>query len=402
MRTLRLALALLGCAAASWSQTPAPDPLATAQLVVQGAHLTLDPADVQRLVNVGEPAVIRTCFGGVEAPCGQVAPTDPRIAGLDVQAELSGPELPQPVTVHAKPGGSFLLPGFRQPGDYLLENIRLLDDHGRVLGGCEPPVAVIQVAEIMLTSATVTTLTLADLQARGITISQESFQAYNFAVGFAFDGKPVTIEFPVLYTGNGGVEALAKPEFHGLDDLLPDTVKRIERWQPPSITPFRLETPAKDLLEEEDEENQTFRPPVFGAIVLPGTISFLDQFFDARLVVANGAPAGSGAMLQNVMAALHLPDGNVLRVAQTDPAVAVGQPVPVKADGGSFVIAPASQGKATWTVEGLKRGTHTLRMDISAGERQVPVTRATTGLEHLWGGRGESNRATHGNLTLTM
>ena len=31
-----------------------------------------------------------------------------------------------------------------------------------------------------------TPLTLADLQARGITITQENFQAFDFAVGFAF------------------------------------------------------------------------------------------------------------------------------------------------------------------------------------------------------------------------
>ena len=75
--------------------------------------------------NVGERARVRTCFGAVDAPCGSVFPGDPRIAGLLVRGELRGPEVPQPIVLETVPGGTLLLPGFQQEGDYRLENIRL-------------------------------------------------------------------------------------------------------------------------------------------------------------------------------------------------------------------------------------------------------------------------------------
>ena len=106
--------------------------------------------------------------------------------------------------------------------------------------------------------------------------------------------------------------------------------------------------------------------PLFGAIVIPGTISFLNQFFDAKLIVANGAPADSGAVLSNITGSLRLPPGNVLRLAQTDPPVLVGQTVPVVGSEGVRSLSAGAQGTAAWTVEGLTAGTHALRIDIAA------------------------------------
>ncbi len=94
------------------------DVLATGQLEIQGTRLTIytdgQHTDAEQYVNVGEPALVRTCFGGLDAPCGQVAPGDPRIAGLKVMGEVRGPELPQAITLETLPGGTFVLPGFQQ------------------------------------------------------------------------------------------------------------------------------------------------------------------------------------------------------------------------------------------------------------------------------------------------
>jgi hypothetical protein len=78
------------------------------------------------------------------------------------------------------PGGTFFLPGFQREGDYLLENVRLVDTAtGRVVANAEPSLATLHVREILLASATVTRLTLADLRARGITLTQQNFQAFS-------------------------------------------------------------------------------------------------------------------------------------------------------------------------------------------------------------------------------
>jgi len=59
----------------------------------------------------------------------------------------------------------------------------------RVLGTATPSIATVHVRQILLASATVTRLSLADLQARGIAITQESFQAFNFAVASPSRGR---------------------------------------------------------------------------------------------------------------------------------------------------------------------------------------------------------------------
>lgn len=363
-----LAMGLFGPLA---GRTVAGEPLASGQLQVQGTRLTLyqdgDTNDAEQTINVGEAAAVRTCYGGTDAACGAVEPGDPRVAGLLVLAELRGPELPEPVAYQTVPGGSFALPGFQQEGDYLLVNIRLVraDTH-ELVGLAEPAAAVLHVRQILLASATVTRLTLADLEARGITLSQQNFQAYNFAVGFAIQGSIVSIDMPVVFEGAGVVGLLSPPSV-SLEGVPEDLRPVVGRWQPPQIVPFSLELTGEGGLEREDEE--TGGPPdypLFGAIVIPGTISFLNQFFDAKLIVANGAPADSGAVLSNVTGTLRLPSGNVLRLAQTDPPVMAGQAVPVVGAEGVRSLQAGKQGTAAWTVEGLTAGTHALRIDIAA------------------------------------
>ncbi len=59
------------------------------------------------------------------------------------------------------------------------------------------------------------------------------------------------------------------------------------------IVPFTLELPEVDALDAGEEPYVPITFPVFGAIVMPGNVSFLNQFFDATLIVANGAPSGA-------------------------------------------------------------------------------------------------------------
>ncbi|HXT22171.1 MAG TPA: hypothetical protein VN923_15565, partial [Thermoanaerobaculia bacterium] len=360
-----------GVASAQSSPGVGSSPIASGALRIQGSSLTIYAdavtTDADQTINVGERARVRTCFGGVDAPCGGVLPGDPRIAGLLVRAELAGPELPQPVSFETVPGGSFVLPGFQQEGDYRLENVRLVDAAtGDVLSRAEPSLAILHVREILLASASVRSLSLEELRQRGITFTAENFQAFDFAVGFAFGTEIVEIKLPIVYSGYGTVEPLDKPSVD-LDGLPPDVAHAVERWQPPVIVPFRLEGDllAEGVLRRGEEEDEGLNLPLFGAIVVPGNVSYLNQFFEAKLVVANGAPAGSNARLDNVAGFLRLPLYNALRVAATDPAVSPGSAVPVLAAGGAHVLSPGEQGSAAWTVEGLVAGSHTLQIDVT-------------------------------------
>ena len=90
-------------------------PLASGTLEVRGSRLTIyaddQTDDADQVVNVGERALVRTCYGGADAACGEAGAGDPQIAGLEVRAELRGPELPQAIDLTTVPGGTFLLPG---------------------------------------------------------------------------------------------------------------------------------------------------------------------------------------------------------------------------------------------------------------------------------------------------
>lgn len=367
-----LVLAALFGAAPGLVSAQATGPIASERLLVEGARLSIAPGDESQTLNVAEPATVRTCFGGV---CGAMAAGDPRVAGLLVEAELSGPEVPQPVTYSSVPGGAFVLPGFQAEGTYLLSNVRLVragtgqgGSGDEVLGSATPAVAVIEVRRILLTSATVRQLTLEELQARGITLSQESFQAFGFSVGFAFADTPVTIDFPVLFQEGGQAGLLSKPQVN-LDGLPADVAAAVARWQPPTLVPFQLEAEAKDGLYPSPEEAIEPQTRLFGVIVLPGNVSYLNQFFDAQLLVANGAQTGSGAVLTNVTASVKLPPGvprEVLRLARTTPPVSPGQKVPVLGATGSASLGPGEPGTASFTLEGLVPGTHVLTMEVGA------------------------------------
>ncbi len=387
-----IAASLLVCAAGATPVAAQPgSPLGTAQLQVSGARLTLYAdaltTDAEQTINVGEAARVRTCFGTGGA-CGTAAPGS--VPGLKVVGDLSGPELPQAIPYETAPGGTFFLPGFQREGDYLLSNIRLVETaSGRVLANAEPSLATLHVRQILLASATVTRLTLADLQARGITITQQNFNAFRFAVGFLFSGTTVIIDLPVLYNGNGGAQPLAGPVVN-LDGLPPAVASAVRRWQPPNIIPFQLNATGPRVPKPGGADDEVTNPeyPLYGAIVLPGSVSFLNQFFDAKLIVANGAPNGSGATLQNVTGAIRLPSGDVLRLASTAPPVAVGQKLPVLEANGQGAIGPGEQGTASWTVEGLLPGTHVLRMEIEAELARPGAARPRDGRGRAGRGRG--------------
>ncbi len=364
----------------------ATGPLASGQLLVQGSRLTIYSdaltTDADQTIDVGEQARVRTCFGGIDDPCGSVLPGDPRVAGLVVRAELTGPEVAAPQPLETLPGGTFVLPGFQQEGEYRLENIRLVEEAtGRVLGAAEPSVALLHVTEIVLTSATVKALSLADLQARGISIGQQDFQAFDFAVGFAFGSETVEIRLPIIYNGFEPVQALTPPKVN-LDGLPDNVVKLVKRWQPPRIVPFALERQEPEGPQLQSEQDQELTFPLFGAIVLPGSVSYLNQFFEARLIVANGAAPSSDVQLSDLGASVRLPSGGVLRVVASDPSVAAGQLVPVVQQNGRRVLDPGEQGSAAWTIEGLEAGTHTLSIDVTGqidrpGRDPLPVLSRT-------------------------
>ncbi|MBV9493772.1 MAG: carboxypeptidase regulatory-like domain-containing protein, partial [Acidobacteria bacterium] len=139
------------------------------------------------------------------------------------------------------------------------------------------------------------------------------------------------------------------------------------RWNPPEVFPLDfgpIEGGEEDDQKPPDEDGPV-RPSIPAALVIPNSLGVLHQFFAVTLQVANGAPAGSGIVLDSITATLKNPPE--LRVTKSEPAAAFGKPIQITDPntGATFLLAQAS-GKIDWTVEGLRTGTHTLNVEVNA------------------------------------
>ncbi|MBK9968188.1 MAG: carboxypeptidase regulatory-like domain-containing protein [Holophagales bacterium] len=329
------------------------------QLRLVGASFDVEP--VAQAVPVGVPAVLRTVFGGDSAGLAQ--------AGLRVSARLRGPGLGAPVTLRTAPGGELRLPALQVKGEYRLEAISLTDGAGVSIPAAHP-VATVTVTDVLVSSISSHVLTPEELADRGIVLDERNLQAFSFALGLSIQGRTIGIELPALVWDGTQYQAVGPPRIE-VQGPLP------ERFQPPTVVAVPLvdTTNAPPPFEEDEQDENGVAPrPVFGLLVFPGNIRFLHQFLSVVLMVQNGSAAGSGLVLKDVSTAVSLP-ASALRLAGTTPAVADGQPIPVRHPGpdglldtpDDLVILAAQQaGSAEMVAEGLKVGTHEVVCQIEA------------------------------------
>ncbi len=348
-------LALASLAPPAHGQTT----LGTGQLRLVGASFDVEP--VAQAVPVGVPAVLRTVFGG--SPAGLAE------AGLRVTARLSGPGLGAPVTLTTAPGGELRLPVLQVRGEYRLEAISLADGAGVSIPAAHP-VATVTVTDVLVSSISSHVLTPEELADRGIVLDERNLQAFSFALGLSIQGRTIGIELPALVWNGTEYQAVGPPriEVEGPPH---------ERFQPPSVVAVPLvdTTNVPPPFEEDGQDENGVAPrPVFGLLVFPGNIRFLHQFLSVVLMVQNGSAAGSGLVLKDVSTAVSLP-ASALRLAGTTPAVADGQPIPVRHPGPDglldtpddlVVLAAQQAGSAEMVAEGLKVGTHEVVCQIEA------------------------------------
>ncbi len=339
--------------------TPAETTIGSGQLRLVGASFDVEP--VAQAVPVGIPAVLRTLFGGNEAGLAR--------AGLRVSAELTGPGLPVPLTLTTAPGAELRLPPLQVRGEYRLEAIRLTDGSGTSVPAAHS-VATVVVTDVLVSSISSRVLTPAELADRGIVVDDRSFQAFSFALGLAIQGRTIGVELPAIVWNGTEYQAIGPPRI--VVEGPP-----IERFHPPTIVavPLVEAEGAPPPFEEDGLDEESVAPrPVFGLLVFPGNVRFLNQFISAVLMVQNGSPEGSGLVLRDVATTVSLP-ASALRLAGTTPAVADGQPIPVRHPGPDgvldttddlVVLAARQAGSAEMVAEGLRVGTHEVVCEIGA------------------------------------
>jgi hypothetical protein len=327
---------MLFAAVVSAQQTP----IGSGKLYVFGLGLSADPLQQTVPINMGLGVNTHLVFPdiGVAPP---VLPQD-----FVVQAELTGPGITTPILVTAKPGEMLVIPPLLQNGTYILDRIRLMSGD-QVLLYAEPSAAFIKTLEkLLITQVTSRALSIDEIESLGITINPENFTAYTFTVGFATESGVVNIDIPVVidmrnkenitdYTYGGG---------EGLG-LTTTTSLQIPNLSNLYVSGFTIQA---DELYEDQIPPGVVVPTIEGAVVIPGNIAFLNQFFEVMLLVTNNAPSGTSLVVKDLTAEIFLPAGqdnipqtndDPLRIAQTDSGAQSVVPVLNTTDKGSAIPA---------------------------------------------------------------
>jgi len=186
---------------AGFMVTPAhaddPEPILHLQLLIVGPKLTVKQETLALPRNI--PTILNTEISLPTEEIDKASFIAQYLAGATVEAELRGPAYTTPLTLRCPPNGDLSIPAIPVAGRYLLENIRLTRN-GQTLFLAVPRVVPIEVIdEILISKVTSRPLTLQEIREKGIVLSPDSFDAYEFTAVFALHaGKPIEIKIPVI------------------------------------------------------------------------------------------------------------------------------------------------------------------------------------------------------------
>lgn len=337
-------------------------PIGSGSLHVLGVGLAADPSHQNAPVNTGTAVNTKLVMPNIDFGGSIGTPSD-----FLVVAELTGPGITNPITISARPGAQLVIPPLPQEGTYILDKIRLMSGDLVVLYA-DPSMAMIDtIRKILITQVVSRPLSMSEIEGLGITINPSNFTAYKFTVGFGTESGAVHMDIPVVMDRRDVIKNVT-------DQVAMDIPP------PPSIMP-QLKVPNFQVkgfqmeIKTEEIENLSFvafSPPIAGAVVIPGDVGFLNQFFEVLLMVTNNAPAGSNLSVSDLSAQIYLPAGkdnipstldDPLRIAATDQGTA--SKVPVIASGGGGQLSGQQSGQGRFLVEGLREGTHQVNIDIT-------------------------------------
>ncbi len=297
--------------------------------------------------------------------------------GLTVRGELSGPAFATPLTLSAPAGQPLTLPTLPLLGTYTLTNLRLVSGTEDLLAASPSVVTIEAIGEVLVTQVVTRPLTLDELQSRGIVIDPSNFTVVTFTAVVGTSSNPVPIEFPVAIP-----TAPTSSMGSGGGDFQVPTISLPSPQAPNLVARPITFVPVLDL--DADEAAQL--PPIPALLVFPGNIGFLHQFFQALLIVTNGAPTTTPLVVTDLAATITLPPGadrvpgtdeapgdDPLRVARLE-GLGFVRTLPVTTAGpdGRFgtaddqpALAPGVTGQADFSVEGLKEGVHEVAFELT-------------------------------------
>ena len=357
--------------------------LATADFDLLGLAVTADPATLTVPKNTATS--IRTSVRVPEGsdPLNIIAALNPNYR---VRGELTGPSLTAPVTLEGPIGQPLDIPPLSNAGDHLIRNLRVVDlstpEQAVVTSVTPDSVGIVVIERLLVSQVQVRELNYDQIVQAGINITGDSYSAFNFTLGVATTSNVETINIPVAFPPVGvadprpiiGTPSVSSP---GIDvpTVIPVMLQAVgpEVDGPPSSLP---KLPGEGTVQ------------IPGVVVFPGRVGFLHQFFEAIVIVSNGAPNGAPLVLHSLHAKAHLPDQGTpadasddpLRIAETQIGGRVfeldlhGLGADNKYGTGDDVTSfgPGESGQASFLLEGLKEGLHKVDFDLEAMLEGLP------------------------------
>ena len=187
---LRLWLALLTACTLT-----AAAPLNTFDLRVVGTQLRVSPTTLTVPKNVAGSVAVEFVRGDGTV----VSDLSASLAGSRIKAVLRGPAFPAQ-DISGPADRPIVLPALRLPGDYVLEDLQLVDNAtGLSRFPVTPesiPVRVID--EILVSKVTSRPLDLEEIREKGIVIDEANFRALEFEVTLVLKGRSFPVVLPVV------------------------------------------------------------------------------------------------------------------------------------------------------------------------------------------------------------
>ncbi len=302
-----------------------------------------------------------------------------------VRAELVGPSFATPQLLETSIGQQLAIPPLPVAGDHIVQNLRVVD----ISIAGQPTVAPVApdscgitvIDQILVSQVQVNELTYQQISQYGIALTDANYSFFNFVLGMTTSSGVVPIQIPVAIPSNNTQQP---PLFST------PSAPNVEGVTIPDVAPVMLEAFAEDGSGErvpiELPGGGELRIP--GAIVFPGRIGLLNQFFEAIVIVSNGAPNNTNLVITNLKAKANLPDAGTpnntsddpLRIATTQTGGQVTQ-LPLHglgADGrygtsdDTTSFAGGQSGQGTFLLEGLKEGTHQIDFELEGTLNGLP------------------------------
>ena len=207
LRTTALLSIALACSC--WAAAEA-DELSDESILIRGVTLRVAPGDpADQLIRPRNAPVILTTR--VEDGAGVDVTADALFADTVVRGHLSGNgishDISAPLGANLEIGtttesiGDLLIgPPLLEPGNYTLDDLRLVDSSGVVVLVASPSALTIRVVErVIVQSLSTRPLSLDEIRERGIVIGDDNFTAFSFTFGLGTDSDPVQIAFDALF-----------------------------------------------------------------------------------------------------------------------------------------------------------------------------------------------------------